>query len=219
MRVGLIDVPGRAPLATRPPLLVLGDTATDPTARRAARLAAQVPEYLSAGTRSSGWTGAAPAPTPSTAPTLPRGRRSSTPTRPRMDATVLLERARAVVQACNVALDGQLDGFSSEAAADDVEAVRQSLGVARLSALGTGDGAAALDDWARAHPRAVGRLILDGPPDPTRRRAGALGGAREVDGGRVRRVRPELHGARRLPAGRDPRATVTALVTSCARSR
>jgi pimeloyl-ACP methyl ester carboxylesterase len=94
----------------------------------------------------------------------PRAARSSTADD--HDATALLERARAVVQACNVALDGQLGGFSSEAAADDVEAIRLALGVVRLSALGTGDGATALADWARAHPRAVGRLVLDGPSDP-----------------------------------------------------
>ena len=130
------------------------------------------------------------------------------------DTTLLLERARAVVQACNVALDGQLGGFSSEAAADDVEAVRQALGVARLSALGTGDGAEALADWARAHPRAVGRLVLDGPPDPgldepARSEARAQSTEAAFDAFAQRCTSRSA-----CPLGADPRTAVTALVTS-----
>ena len=164
VRAGLADVPGRTPLAVRPPLLVLGDTATDPTARRAVRLAAQVPTYLlgqyaiiGLDRRGTG--------TDTLDCADGSARTSLIDADPvTLDATVLLERARAVVQACNVALDGQLGGFSSAAAADDIEAVRQYLGVARMSAVGTGDGATALADWARAHPRAVGGSILDGLP-------------------------------------------------------
>ena len=165
VRAGLADVPGRTPLAARPPLLVLGDSATDPTARRAVRMAAQVPSYLLGQYAIIGLDrrGAGTDTLDCADPPARGALVDADPTT--MDATVLLERARAVVQACNVALDGQLGGFSSEAAADDVEAIRLALGVTRLSALGTGDGAAALADWARAHPRAAGRLVLDGPPD------------------------------------------------------
>ena len=213
LRVGLSDAPGRAPLATRPPLLVLGDTATHPTARRAARLAAQVPEYLLSRYAIVGLdrrgTGA---------DTLdcadPGARAALVDVDPgTLDATALLERARAVVQACNVALDGQLDGFSSAAAAADVEAVRQALGVPRLSALGTGDGAAALGDWARAHPRAVGRLVLDGPPDPTvdepaRSEARAKSAEAAFDA-----FAQSCTAGDACPLGDNPRARVTALVT------
>ena len=119
-----------------------------------------------------------------------------------------------MVQACNVALDGQLDGFSSAAAADDIEAVRQSLGVARLSALGTGDGA----DGARrlgARPPARGRrLVLDGPPDPgldepARSEARAQATEAAFDAFAQRCTSRSA-----CPLGADPRTTVTALVTS-----
>ncbi len=214
VRVGLTDAPGRTPLASRPPLLVLGDTATDPSAHRAARLAAQVPAYLLSryaivgmDRRGSG------------SDTLdcadPDARTALVDADPgRLDAAALLEQARAVVQACNVALDGQLDGFASEAAAADVEAVRQSLGVARLSALGTGDGAAALADWAREHPHAVGRLVLDGPPDPAvdepaRSEARARSAEAAFDA-----FAQSCAARGACPLGANPRATVTALISS-----
>lgn len=214
VRVGLSDAPGRAPLATRPPLLVLGDTATDPTAARAARLAAQAPDYLLSRYALIGLdrrgTGI---------DTLdcadPAARQALLDADPAtLNAAALLDQARAVVQACNVALDGQLNGFSSASAAADVEVVRQALGVARLSAIGTGDGAAALADWAKVHPEAVGRLVLDGPPDPT---------SDEPDRSEARARSAEAAfdafalscKARSVCAlGTDPRATVSALVDS-----
>ncbi len=212
VRAGLADVPGRAPLAARPPLLVLGDTATDPTARRAVRLAAQVPTYLLAqyaiiglDRRGTGTDTLDCADTSARAALVDADPAA-------LDPRTLLERARAVVQACNVALDGQLSGFSSAAAADDIEAVRQSLGVARLSALGTGDGATALADWAREHPRAVGRLVLDGPSDPTvdepdRSEARAKSAEAAFDAFAQRCTSRST-----CPLGADPRTTVMALV-------
>ena len=214
VRAGLADVPGRTPLADRPPLLVLGDSATDPTARRAVRMAAQVPSYLLGQYAIIGLDrrGAGTDTLDCADPAARSALVDADPTT--MDATLLLERARAVVQACNVALDGQLGGFSSEAAADDVEAIRQALGVAQLSALGAGDGAAALADWARAHPRAVGRLVLDGPPDagvdePGRSEARARSTEDAFDAFSQRCTSRSA-----CPLGPDPRTAVTALVTS-----
>ncbi len=214
VRAGLADVPGRAPLAARPPLLVLGDTATDPTARRAVRLAAQVPTHLlgqyaliGLDRRGTG-TDTLDCADASARTALVDADPSTLP------ADTLLGRARAVVQACNVALDGQLGGFSSQAAVDDIEAVRQALGVAQLSALGTGDGATALADWARTHPRAVGRLVLDGPSDPTldepdRSEARAKASEATFDAFAQRCTARSS-----CPLGADPRATVTAWVAA-----
>ena len=214
MRIGLADAPGRAPLATRPPLLVLGDTATDPTASRAARLAAQVPEYLLSRFAIIGLdrrgTGV---------DTLdcadPDAREALVDADPvALNAAALLEQARAVVQACNVALDGQLNGFSSASTAADVEVVRQALGVPRLSAIGTGDGAAALADWAKTQPGAVGRLVLDGPPDPAtdepdRSEARARSAEAAFDAFAL-----SCTARTTCALGKDPRATVTALVNT-----
>ncbi len=212
VRIGLADAPGRMPLADRPPLLVLGDTATDPTAAHAARLAAQVPEYLLSRYALIGMdrrgTGI-----DALACSDPDARTALIAADPEeLNAAALLEQARAVVQACNVALDGQLGGFSSGAGAADVEVLRQALGVARLSAIGAGDGAAALADWADAHPNAVGRLVLDGPPDPSVNEPNR-------SEGRARSVEAAFDAfalsctARSVcPLGHDPRASVMALV-------
>jgi pimeloyl-ACP methyl ester carboxylesterase len=124
----------------------------------------------------------------------------------------LLEQARDVVQECNLSLDGGLSSYRTALAADDVEQLRQRLGVARLSAVGVGDGAAALADWARTSPGAVGRLVLDGPPDPdldepdlTQSRAGAAEAAFEA-------FAVSCRAAPSCPLGADPRAAVSALV-------
>jgi pimeloyl-ACP methyl ester carboxylesterase len=214
VRVGLTDAPGRTPLASRPPLLVMGDTATDPTAARAARLAAQVPDYLLSRYALIGLDrrGTGIDTLDCADPTAREALVDDDPAT--LDAAALLEQARAVVQACNVALDGQLNGFSSASAAADVEVVRQALGVARLSAIGTGDGAAALADWARAHPGAVGRLVLDGPPDPTtdepdRSEARARSAEAAFDAFALNCTASSV-----CPLGKDPRATVTTLVNT-----
>ena len=82
-----------------------------------------------------------------------------------------------------------------------------------------GDGATALADWARAHPRAVGRLVLDGPSDPTvdepdRSEARAKSTEAAFDAFAQRCTSRST-----CPLGADPRTAVTALVTRCAPSR
>jgi pimeloyl-ACP methyl ester carboxylesterase len=207
-RVGLADSPGDLP-----PLLVLGDTATDPSAGHALTLATRVsPDLLARfdligmDRRGSG---------DDLLDCAPPDDRAAL-----VDATVtseealndLLEQARDVVQECNLSLDGGLGSYRTALAGDDVEQLRQYLGVAHLSAVGVGDGAAALADWARATPGAVGRLVLDGPPDPeldepdlTQSRAGAAEAAFEAFAVACR-AEPTC------PLGADPRAAVSALV-------
>lgn len=123
----------------------------------------------------------------------------------------LLERARSVVQDCNLALPSALGGFRSSATAGDVEQLRIRLGVAQLSAVGAGDGAGALDVWARSAPGGVGRLVLDGPPDtavtePERTRARAATAEAAFDAFAL-----DCTGRGSCPIGPDPRAAVTAL--------
>jgi pimeloyl-ACP methyl ester carboxylesterase len=214
VRAGLADAAGRTPLVSRPPLLVLGDSATDPTARRAVRLAAQVPTYLLSQYAIVGLDrrGAGTDTLDCADPSARSALVEADPTA--ADATLLLERARAVVQACNVALDGQLGGFSSEAAADDVEAIREALGVGRLSALGTGDGAEALADWARAYPRTVGRLVLDGPPDPDVDEPGRSEARAKATEDAFDAFAQRCTARSTCPLGGDPRTAVTALLNS-----
>jgi pimeloyl-ACP methyl ester carboxylesterase len=207
-RVGLAGSP-----PDLPPLLALGDTGTDPSAAHALTLATRVsPELLGSYSiigmdrRGSG---------DNLLDCAPADDRAAL-----VDATVtseealgdLLEQARDVVQECTLSLDGNLGSYRTALAADDVEQLRGYLGVTRLSAVGVGDGAAALADWARTAPQAVGRLVLDGPPNPeldepdlTQSRAGAAEAAFEAFAVACR-AEPAC------PLGADPRAAVTALV-------
>lgn len=210
VRVGAADAP-----ADRPPLLVVGDSAGEPSARSAVGLAAQVsPALLQRFTlvgmdrRGAGVDALDCAP--------PGARAALVDADPAAtaegDLTGLLERARAVVQQCTIELDSGLTTYRSAATAADVEILRDGLGVERLSAVGVGDGAAALARWAGMVPRAVGRLVLDGPPQPglddpelSEARAAAAEGAFDAFA---------LACTARVdcPLGPDPRATVTGVV-------
>jgi pimeloyl-ACP methyl ester carboxylesterase len=196
-----------------PPLLAVGDTGVDPSAGHAVRLAGQVDAALlenfalvGLDRRGSGLDLLDCAPEYSRAALV-----DATATSENALAT-LLEDARTVVQECNLALDGGLAGYRTALTASDVEQLRLDLGVSRLSAIGVGDGAAALADWARMVPQAVGRLVLDGPPYPqldepdlSESRAGSAEAAFDAFA-----VSCRAGGA--CPLGDDPRAVVTALV-------
>jgi pimeloyl-ACP methyl ester carboxylesterase len=211
LRVGLADAP-----PDRPPLVVVGDSATQPAAVVARTLAGQAPLALlqryslvgldrrGAGTDDLDC-GPAAART-ALADVDPRG--DSAPAA--LDA--LLEQARSVVQDCYLVHAGALTGYRTASTAADIEQVRVGLGVTHLSALGVGDGATALSTWARTHPDVVGRLVLDGPVNP---------GLDEPDAGEARAAAAEsafdafaasCAAGPDCPLGADPRAVVGALV-------
>jgi pimeloyl-ACP methyl ester carboxylesterase len=83
--------------------------------------------------------------------------------------------------------------------------------VAHLNAVGVGDGAAALSAWARTHPDAVGRLVLDGPtpaldePDAGEARAAAAESAFDA-------FTAACAAGPECPLGADPRAVVASFV-------
>ncbi len=164
LRAGLPGAP-----ETRPPLLVVGDSAGDASARVAALLAEQVsPDLLAQFTlvgldrRGAGADRLDCAPSDARAALVDADPARTSP----QDLTSLLEDARSVVQECNLTLDNTLGTIRSTSTASDVELLRTALGVGHLSAIGTGDGADALATWAGTAPQAVGRLVLDGPPQP-----------------------------------------------------
>jgi pimeloyl-ACP methyl ester carboxylesterase len=210
LRIGLSGAP-----ANRPPLLALGDSAGEPSALHAVVLAGQVaPALLERYTligldrRGAGTDLLDCAPDDATAALVDADPGSSS----EPELAALLEEARAVVQECNLALGGGLGSYRTAATAADVELLRAALGVQRLSAIGVGDGAEALAEWARTAPQAVGRLVLDGPPHPTldepdlgESRAGAAEAA-------FRAFAVACTARPGCPLGADPRATVTALV-------
>jgi len=162
LRVGLADAP-----ADRPPLLVVGDSADQPSAGHSVEIAAQVPlaildRFTLIGLDRRGFGADALVCAPAAARAALVGAHSTDP----VTLAVLLEYARVVVQECHVLLSGGATGFRSASTAFDVLELRNALGVTRLSAVGVGDGATALARWARLAPETVGRLVLDAPPDP-----------------------------------------------------
>ena len=217
-RVSLNVVSVGAPGAPRdrPALVVLGDTAGESSALVAVEMAGQVDpalldHYVLVGLDRRG-AGA------DLLDCAPLDARSSI-----MDADLddggdaelnwLLEEARDVVQECTITLDGGLGNFRTSASTADIETLRRGLGVDRLSAVGVGDGAAALAGWARLFPQAVGRMVLDGPPHPTldepqlsESRAGAAETAFNAFAVACT-AQPEC------PLGPDPRAAVTGILS------
>jgi len=208
-----VGSPGGPP--NRPPLLVLGDTAGEASALAAVQLAAQVaPEllerYVLVGMDRRG----AGADQLDCASLDARASILDADLDGTGDAELarLLEQSRSVVQDCTITLDGGLGNFRTTSSTADIEALRAALGVERLSAIGVGDGAAALAGWARQVPQAVGRLVLDGPPHPTldepelsESRASAAEAA--FNAFAVACTAQPI-----CPLGADPRATVTGLL-------
>lgn len=209
LRVGSADAP-----LDGPPLLALGDSVTGASAAHALAIAARVsPAVLGTFTvigldRRGAGIDRIDCADPAARAALVDADPAATSER---DLAALLERARSVVQDCNIALPSELGGFRSAVTAADVEQLRVRLGVAQLSAVGAGDGAGALDVWARTTPGGVGRLVLDGPPDP---------GLTEPERTTARAASAEAAfdafalactAGAACPLGADPRAAVTAL--------
>lgn len=211
LRVGLADAP-----ADRPPLLVVGDSTAEPAAVLALTLATRVPlvllqRYTLVGLDRRG----AGIDDLHCGPAVARN--AFVNVDPRGDGTLLelnalLEQARSVVQDCYLVHAGALSGYRTTSTASDVEQVRTGLGVAHLSALGVGDGAAALATWARAHPQSVARLVLDSPPNPTLDEpdaAEARAGAAEAT---FDAFAAACGAGPDCPLGADPRAVVASFV-------
>ncbi|GAA0895359.1 alpha/beta fold hydrolase [Pseudonocardia zijingensis] len=218
--LGVIRVGEAGAPADRPPLLVLGDSTREPSTRHAAIMAGQVdPALLQHFTlvgldrRGAGEDILHCAPDDARAALVDADAESTG----EGGLALLLEQARAVVQECNLTLDGGLGSYRTAATAADIELLRAALGVEQLSAVGVGDGATALSAWARAAPRSVGRLVLDGPthptqdePDLTASRAAAAEAALGAFGVACS-ARPDC------PLGADPRATIEALLNQLKR--
>ncbi|MCO1574856.1 alpha/beta hydrolase [Crossiella sp. SN42] len=79
----------------------------------------------------------------------------------------LLETTRDAAQECMLDLDEQLGAFDTARTANDMNALREALGVPQLNAVARGDASRVLTVFAERYQDEVGRFILDGSPDPT----------------------------------------------------
>ena len=214
-RVEVLRISPEGASADRPPLLALGDTAVQPSALHALTIATQVPRELLDSYTLVGLDrrGAGADALDCSSPSARAALLDADPVDlSDADLTRLLEDARAVVQDCYLLHSGGLSGYRTASTAADVEQLRGALGVARLSAVGVGDGATALARWAAQFPQSVGRLVLDGPLDPVRdepERSEATAGAVEAafDAFAVACTAPGG-----CPLGNEPRAAVLDLV-------
>ena len=82
------------------------------------------------------------------------------------DLQGVLDAARKAGQQCAIDLDDAQTGYDSWRTAGDLDEVRRQLGMDKLTALGIGDGSKVLATYAVRYPGQVGRVVLDGLPDP-----------------------------------------------------
>jgi pimeloyl-ACP methyl ester carboxylesterase len=78
----------------------------------------------------------------------------------------VLDAARKAGQQCAIELDDTQTALDSWRGAGDLDELRKQLGMERLDALGRGDGSRVLAQYAVRFPGQVGRMVLDGVPDP-----------------------------------------------------
>ncbi|MFP5020457.1 alpha/beta fold hydrolase [Pseudonocardia phyllosphaerae] len=220
-RLGLTRVTQRGAAPDLPALVVVGDTGTDGSARAAATLAARLPadvlkhyQVIGMDRRGSGEDLLDCGP--------PDARAALVDARP-TDAdeaamTRLLERSRSIVQDCYLLLSGTLTDFRAASTADDLESLRSALGTLRLDVVGTGDGADATATWLARHPEAAGRVVLDGPTDPSVDGPARAEAATAAAEGAFDAFAEACTEAGSCPLGADPRAAVTGLVARLGRT-
>ncbi|MFD9889091.1 alpha/beta hydrolase [Amycolatopsis sp. NPDC059027] len=157
------------------PLVVVNDVDGEPGTLYAARLAASLPpEFLQKFSlvgldrRGTGLSGAAQC--------VPGDvRRDLIGADPAQgDLEGVLDAARRAGQQCAIDLDVAQTGLDSWRTAGDLDELRKQLGMERLTALGHGDGSKVLSEYAVRFPAQVGRMVLDGVPDPGQDTAAVL---------------------------------------------
>ncbi|MBM7776247.1 pimeloyl-ACP methyl ester carboxylesterase [Actinokineospora baliensis] len=93
-----------------------------------------------------------------------------------LDLEGLVDQARTAGQQCSIALETRLPAIDTWRTAGDVESLRISLGMDKLHAIGHGEGSRVLSVYAERYPDRVGRMVLDGAPDPNEDAVVALEG-------------------------------------------
>lgn len=84
-----------------------------------------------------------------------------------LDVATWFEAAQTAGQQCSIAMERQLPAIDTWRTAADMDTLRTGLGVSRLNAIGHGEGSRVVSMFADRFPDRVGRLVLDGVPDPT----------------------------------------------------
>ena len=198
------------------PLVVLGDAGGEPGTSVAARMALRMPpEMLNTfriigmdrrGTGGSDPAGCIP----------PQQRESIAGFDPRATDRASLDRLLVSVrdssQECLLDLDDRLQAYDTWRTAGDLEELRRELDVPKLHALGRGEASRVMTTYAQRYPGSVGRMVLDGGPNPL---MDAMGQAKEQAQSAERTFDAFAENCAAngpCPLGPDPRRTVEDLV-------
>lgn len=91
------------------------------------------------------------------------------------DLETVLDAARRAGQQCAIELGTTQQALDSWRTAGDLDQVRDELGVPKLNAIARGEASDVLTAYANRYPNRVGRVVLDGIPDPSSDQATVLG--------------------------------------------
>jgi pimeloyl-ACP methyl ester carboxylesterase len=136
------------------------------------------------------------------------------PTEP-ASAAALAELARSLTFECGDLAGPELSQINSTSATDDLDALRDALGTTTLNLIGRGFGATLAAVYSDRYPGRVGSAVLDAPADPLEQldaRATAVGVAAEQALDTFVASCPGFAGG--CPLGADPKATVTAAIST-----
>lgn len=198
------------------PLVLVNDAGGEPGTTYAARMALRLPpEVLSTFTiigvdrRGTGQSEAADCIPPAQREAIV-GFDPRATDRPSLDR--LLDFVRDSSQECLLDLDDRLQAYDTWRAASDLEELRMELGVPKLHAIGRGEASRLLTTYSQRFPGSVGRMVLDGAPDPlvevTSRLEAQARGAEEV----FDVFAASCGSTGPCPLGPDPRRTVSDLI-------
>ncbi|MGP4017394.1 alpha/beta hydrolase [Saccharopolyspora sp. 5N708] len=197
------------------PLVVLGDIGGEPGTIFAARLATQLPpellntfDIIGMDRRGTGESDPADCVPPAQRESIVGFDPRATD---RAELDRLLDSVLDASQECLLNLDERLQAYDTWRTASDLEELRLQLDVPKLHAIGRGEAARLLTTFAERFPTSVGRMVLDGAPDPTRDTIGqaesqAQSAEQTFDVFAADCVR------RGCPLGPDPRKVVSDLV-------
>jgi pimeloyl-ACP methyl ester carboxylesterase len=214
------DLPGRVPtrvallkVGTGPvPLVVLNDIEGETGTLYAAHLAATLPPSLlqrfsligvdRRGTGDSESVGCVP--NEARAPLLSQDPASG-------DIDDVLDAARRAGQQCAIDLGSAQQAIDAWRTAGDLDEIRAQLGVPRLNAIAHGEASQVLVSYAARYPDRLGRVVLDGIPDPSQDPATALNDLATAQQSTLDAFGRDC-AARHCPLGADASAAVTALL-------
>ncbi|MBK1788780.1 alpha/beta hydrolase [Prauserella cavernicola] len=204
-RMALLKV-GEGPI----PLAVVNDIDGEPGTLYAARLAQSLPDELLSRFHLIGVDRRGTGDSDAVRCVPPETRAALLGHDPQRGVTPALDEARTAGQQCAINLEEEQGAFDSWRAAGDLDELRQQLGLERLNALGHGEGSKAVAIYGARYPDRVGRVVLDGVPDPSTDLASVLDG---VAGGAEATLDAfgEDCADRDCPLGGDARGAVTEL--------